>query len=1313
MSARAGAGQRAERGATPFRLLRPPAAPQSPRLDPEQREVVEHRGGPLLVLAGPGTGKTATLVEAVLDRTQGPNALRPEEILVLTFSRAAAAELRDRIGARLHPATAPQPAPGSASAPAFGSATGHASASGHAPASGHASAPGYVPTSGDVPASGHASAPASGHAPAASHGPATAPTAGSAPVQAAGPGSAPGPAFPPATAALPPTTASPLATGAPTATTFHSFCYALLGQYQAPDLLGDPLRLLSGPEQDVVIRELVRGTVEPGAWGATPGGWPSELRARGFAEELRGVLVRARNLGLDPADLATFAERAGRTDWRATARFFDEYLDVADARGVLDYAELVHRAVLLCETQEMRAALRARYRAVFVDEYQDTDAAQTRLLHALAGDGRDLTVVGDPDQSIYAFRGADLNGILDFPTTFRQRTGQPARIIVLRTSRRAGPTLLKASREVARRIPITRLPAEQVRRHRDLQTAPVSPPHPSPASTHQPSLEPSAGHVEAITFPDPASELSAIADLLRRANLEDHVPWDQMAVLVRDGQQLAPLRRALLSANVPVEVLGDDLPLAQEPAVGTLLTALRCAAEPAALTPETARALLTGPLGGLDSADLRRLGRALRTEEQAALAAARAASASTPPDSDSSPDPDSNPDASALEGSAPDTSSQGASFPDTTSPGASAPDLGDSIPLARPADHLIREAVADPRVLTALDPGIAGSALVVARLLQAAQNTLTDGGTVEDALWTLWNGDPRARPPIRSGWPERLRRAVERGGPAGRLADRDLDAVIALFALAARARQRSGYVGVTDFISGLQAQAIAADTIADRAARGGAVQVLTAHRSKGLQWRVVVVAGVQEGLWPDLRRRGSLLEPDRIGHTGLTDPLSPAAILAEERRLFYVAITRAREHLTVTAVDDSDEDGDSPSRFLRELGVEVRRSAGFRRRPLNLAALIAELRRAATDPAAPPRLRAEAVSRLARLASATGPDGGRLVPNAHPRQWWGLYDYTENEAPVADPGGPVRLSASAVAALDACGLRWFLERQAAAQEPSTDAQGIGVLFHALAEEVAVGKTKADIDVLMDRLDRVWDSLPFDAPWKSEQEKRAARRALERFLVWHESRSDGRAFAAAEHAFETSLTVGGVPVVLRGAIDRIELDTEGRAYLVDFKTSVTPKTRTEVAQDAQLGVYQLAVESGAFTPSPAGPAAAESTSSTAAEADAPDVSGDALEEGSGSGSGSAEPRAEGVVGATVAQAELVYPRDKSDAPGPTVLVQTGRSAQPDPEWATKLVAEVAQRVIDERFHAYGDAHVCAICRLKKVCPKQPEGRELPS
>src|SRR4051812_27588689 len=88
-----------------YRLVRSPEPPadtvtaRAPRLDPAQQAVVDHPGGPLLVLAGPGTGKTTTLVESVVARIERGAA--PDSILVLTFSRRAAADLRTRIAARL------------------------------------------------------------------------------------------------------------------------------------------------------------------------------------------------------------------------------------------------------------------------------------------------------------------------------------------------------------------------------------------------------------------------------------------------------------------------------------------------------------------------------------------------------------------------------------------------------------------------------------------------------------------------------------------------------------------------------------------------------------------------------------------------------------------------------------------------------------------------------------------------------------------------------------------------------------------------------------------------------------------------------------------------------------------------------------------------------------------------------------------------------------------------------------------------------------------------------------------------------------
>ncbi|MFD7890655.1 ATP-dependent helicase, partial [Streptomyces albidoflavus] len=525
--------QARQRASGTYRLVRSaPVAEEPPRLDAAQRAVVDHGAGPLLVLAGPGTGKTTTLVESVAARLAAGTP--PERILVLTFSRRAAVDLRDRMAQRLSTATAPR------------------------------------------------------------------------------------------------------------ATTFHSFCYALVRAHQDADLFAEPLRLLSGPEQDVAVRELLAGQIELGRQGRARVHWPDELRAclttRGFADEVRAVLARSRELGLGPDALAEFARRGGRPDWSAAASFLAEYLDLLDAQGTLDYAELVHRAVLLAERPETARQLAETYDAVYVDEYQDTDPAQVRLVRALAGNhgpavpgaggGRTLVAFGDPDQSIYAFRGADVNGILEFPETFRRADGAPAPVAVLTTGRRSGAHLVEATRLVTRRMPLTRLSADTVHAHRSL----------SPARD--------GGRVEAYTYPTTGAELDNIADILRRAHLEEGVPWGEMAVLVRSGGHTIPaVRRALTSAGVPLDIDGNDLPLRHEPAVAPLLTALRAAATaalqdraeeeagpvpepepdagtqdtaPAWLDTETALTLLASPLAALDAADQRRLGRALRDEERAA-----------------------------------------------------------------------------------------------------------------------------------------------------------------------------------------------------------------------------------------------------------------------------------------------------------------------------------------------------------------------------------------------------------------------------------------------------------------------------------------------------------------------------------------------------------------------------------------------------------------------------------------------------------------------------------------------------------------------
>ncbi|HEY3527838.1 MAG TPA: ATP-dependent DNA helicase [Nocardioides sp.] len=989
-------------------------------LDADQRRVVDHESGPLLVLAGPGTGKTTTLVEAIADRIEH-RGVHPDSVLGLTFSRKAAEHLRDRVAARV------------------------------------------------------------GRTMSGS-----------------------------------------------TCSTFHSFAYGLIRQWTPRELYDEPLRLLSAPEQDVVLQQILTREAESIVW---PEAITGAIGTRGFATEVAQVLARAQEKGLGWEALRELGLRESLPEYVAAAAFMEQYDVVSGHQNFLDYASLIATAVRILQDpdQPVRDELRRRYTHVFVDEYQDTDPAQVALLRAIAGDhvtgpgapARELVVVGDPHQSIYGFRGAEVRGILEFPQSFRRPDGGPAEAVVLGTTRRFGSHILRPAQRVAARLPV---PAGIPRQALERFLGPTS-------------EADDDGRVELLTFDTDRAEAEHLADLLRRAHLEDGLAWSEMAVLVRSGRTTIPgLRRALLAAGVPVEVASDDTLLVREPAVAPLLDALAIAVDadvadpddPAYVDPARAADLLASPLADMDASDVRTLARGLRARERREAGA---------------------------EGRTP----------------RSSPDL-------------LREALLDPGVLAdRRDPTDAERrALALARLLRNVRHELADGATVEQALWVLWDGTP---------WPERLRAVTRRGGVAARMAHRDLDAVVALFDAAARAEDQQEHTSAETFLRTLRAQQIPADTLAEQGVRDDAVRLLTAHRAKGLEWPLVVVAHVQEDAWPDLRRRATLLRADRIGVGGtLAPPTTTRELLADERRLFYVACTRARRRLVVTAVASTDDEGEQPSRFLTELypdddGHRITHVAGRPRRPLSLAGLVAELRRTAADANNPEPLRDAAAARLARLTREHRA-GAVRVPGADPATWWGTRAWSAGDRPLRPADEPVVVSASALTSLTLCPAQWFLNREAGAERATTQAQGFGNVVHALADRIGrgdepvTGRTRSEVvDALMAHVDDVWGQIPFRTPWSSGREREEVRHALDRFLVKHEAAA--RALIATEVPLRAEVDLpDGQRVLLHGYADRLELDAQGRIVVVDLKTGKGKPTQAEIDEHPQLGLYQLAVEHGA-------------------------------------------------------------------------------------------------------------------------------------
>ncbi len=1105
-----------------YRLVRRPLpAASAPRLDQAQQQVVDHAGGPLLVLAGPGTGKTTTIVAAVADRIER-RGIAPERILVLTFSRKAAAELRERITARLRR-----------------------------------------------------------------------------------------------------TTREPLAV------TFHSYAYALARREFV--LAGDePPRLLSAPEQLLEVRRMLRGEAQDGGTR-----WPERLRpalaTRGFAEEVRDLLLRAAERGLDGRGLRQLGKQRDRDDWMAAAAFLDRYAARFDLAPVpaYDYAEIVRIAAALLGREETRRRERGAYDVVLVDEYQDSDPAQESLLMALAGDGRELIAVGDPDQSIYAFRGADVRALTEFPHRFRTADGQPAPVVALRACRRSGPVLLAASRRVARRLPAAPAapggptPGSPI----SGSPAPGSPISGSPtpgslasgsrprggSGTHRdlvPVPGAPAGEVRILVADSSTQEAALVADTLRRAHLADGVPWSSMAVLVRSATRQVPLlRRALTAANVPVTVAGDELPLADEPGTRPLLMLLRCALRPSELDEQTAVELLCGPLGGTDALGLRRLRRSLQL-----LA-----------DVDPDPRTPGNPRVPGNQ----------------RTPGS-----GD----------MLAAALLDPRDLAVVPDRVAEPAKRAARLLAVAKSAIKAGGSAEDVLWAIWDA---------SGLAGQWQLLSAAGGPAGAAADRDLDAALALFDQAAHFADSMPPGAPGLFAESLSGQEIAGDTLAERAVREDCVRILTAHRSKGLEWDVVVVAGVQEETWPDLRLRGSLLGVDELSEAAGPDQwpggglgadvdaaMLAAKLLAEERRLFYVAVTRARRRLVVTAAGGEDTD-QRPSRFLTELAgdeIPVERVADAQggHRWLSMPALVADLRRAAADTERPPAVRQAAAAQLARLA-ATG------VRAAHPREWYALTGLSDDD-PIVTEGEAVRLSPSQVESFTRCGLRWLLE--AAVGAGRTDVlRHLGTVIHAAAVLAASGAAERAV---ADRIDEIWHHLDFGSAWYSAKQRALAERMVRRFLDWHAE--NPRDLIAVEQALK--VRIGQVEIT--GRVDRLEADDQGRAVVVDLKTGGSAPREDELGRHPQLGVYQLAVLLGAFERF-----------------------------------GLAEPGG----------AELVQ---VGKAAGVTLRAKVQRQGaladDPEPGWAKDLVETVAAGMAGPVFEARVNPG-CRTCPVASCCPVHPEGEQV--
>ncbi len=941
---------------------------------PAQRKVIDHRGSALAVFGGPGTGKTTTLIESVISRVR--DGVDPNSILIITYGRERASDMRDAIALR----------------------------------------------------------------------------AGS-------------------------TTFEPLAR------TFHSLAFSILNEKLGQD--NARYVLISGAEQDAVIHQMITNPLVPIPWHSD---LSEAVKTRGFVREVRDLILRATELGLDAKALQVRGRLLEEKYWDGVAHFWASYFGSNELQSAtvgerlvrIDPSAIINEAIYLLQQDPARLKhFRNRFTTVIVDEFQESDAAQRKLLQLLAP--HDLVIFADADSAIGRFRGADPDSIIRFLKDYI-----PQQIHLdqdFRSVAQISALISKVGSEFH---------SDPLLRKRSATT--------SPSEGSAVTLAKLASQNESAQF---------ISHALRSAHLRDALPWSQMAVIVRTpGAEVNALQRAFAQNGIPVSIDSTALALAENPAITPILLIASLVLNSAPLTAAQwpiLEEILLSEFGGADALQLRRI--------RLGFAAVRT-----------------------------DHRSTTEMMIDALTESSAELPWEEIAPLKRIND-----------------------------LIKAGRKAVRNSKEITDLLWAIWGSAVDYEgSKITYVWRQR----ALSGGSRGAQADRDLDAVIQLFESARRFSERNVGASPELFITQLMNERILSDSITTSSQREEVVTIETVHAAKGKEWEFVVVTGLQEGVWPNLKVRGSLLgserliEADRTGLTSRSEISAAAAsgLLEDERRLLYSAISRAKSKLLITAFAEEDS---QPSRYFDELfeAVYNKSSDGFSsapRRQITSQALVATLRRNVLNGS----------QFAAALLKTLGHAG---IKSADPLKWLGTRELS-SDAPLAGPDEDIYVSPSSLASFDDCGLKWFLERSGA-QDGDSTAQLLGVAIHFIASQL-LNNPKLTLEEGVTQLTEAWPVVDQNVGWFKAQQLQEASRMLGRFFEWHHENPRDLVFV------EEKFSVKFGRAILSGSVDRLEIDpTTGKYFVVDLKSGA-PVTVAEARENKQLAAYQLGVVAGGFEKLPA-------------------------------------------------------------------------------------------------------------------------------
>jgi DNA helicase-2/ATP-dependent DNA helicase PcrA len=906
----------------------------------------------------------------------------------------------------------------------------------------------------------------------------------------------------------------------PTVLNYHQFASEVLERYGLLGGIEPGQRVLSAAQRT----ELCARVLDEQTFTDVKAEWQPTL-----IDNILTLADQMANHRLQPRDVIAFnrqrledlREYRNENAYRAAlqrielAEAVERFQRLKENLEVIDFGDQITKALEIAEHfPEVGREYRSRYQTVLLDEYQDTNVAQAELISSIFGGGFPVTAVGDPDQNIYAWRGASLFNLLQFQERFRKPDGSAPRKLPLYTNFRSGALILEAADTI-----IAPLPAEQ---------------RPDPDKKLVPFPANGEGRVELVKLLDEWNEAAWIAERITALHSENARanPWSSFAVLCRKSRLFGPLQEAFGERSIPTEFVGL-VGLLSLPEVVEVLAYARAVANPMASV-SLAR-ILMGPRYRVGFKDLARVGA-----------------------------------------------------------------------WAKDRNYVSRGEDADEET-----PSFVFSE-AVERLDEVTYLSDQGRARLEEFRDELAELRVQARKPVGEFLAEVVRRT-------GLLAE--LEASGDVETAAAKKRNLAAFLDQVHAFSPLEGELTLqafldfVDTVAgaDRQewapvqpSGENSVKVMTIHQAKGLEFDTVFIPGLAEGILPDLQiqhnpvERGKSLDFELRGDRDILPSFErlgkvlsrfKAALKAqeeiEERRTFYVALTRAKKRLHVTGAHWYGDDVQSPKRpsqFFEELaawgegvaGVEVARgSEAPEENPL------AGYRERLVRDWPGPALRAEADQlfaqgwrRAALHAQAMGPNGGG--PPTHPgvaslqpeeRERYGeasaslrlvARHLVEREhEPPASPQPPNNVSVGNIVEYERCPKRFYWTAVRPLPRFSGPAARVGTQIHAWIERRSSGQ--ASLIELDEQPDLTSEELAGE-PGKVERLQK----------TFAESRFAGVVPLFSERPF--LLYMQGF--VVGGRIDAIFGVPEGPWEVVDYKTGRRPP-EDDLQAGLQLDLYALA------------------------------------------------------------------------------------------------------------------------------------------